>query len=297
MLPVVFPRVATHSRNALPIHPGSEFPSYGSLRTYNFKRRSKSEKQLPSISSLEKEDKRAKLPRISSEPSISWKRHKGIWGDGPHKSGAWRKHIDDRVFDKNRIFDPHEFPFTEFRRYFERGDLPIVVKHGARPTIEWKIEPGKLDLVHHLPIFLDGLLEKAAPYDFLAQAGLHQLIEAGKGNLLDAIPGCIQPLKRCLSTKDPPTICKALNSLQEMIRADSRIGIFLVPYYRQLLPVCRLFRAANLNLGDGIEYSQRKRNNLGDLIYETLELLEQTGGPDAFINIKYLIPTYDSVGN
>ena len=39
---------------------------------------------------------------------------------------------------------------------------------------------------------------------------------------------------------------------------------------------------------------QRKRINLGDLIGETLELLEQTGGEDAFINIKYMIPTYES---
>jgi len=34
---------------------------------------------------------------------------------------------------------------------------------------------------------------------------------------------------------------------------------------------------------------------LGSLIDETLELLEMYGGADAFINIKYLIPTYQSV--
>lgn len=295
MLPVVFPRVATHSRNALPIHPGSAFPVYGTIPLKGLKKRTKSEAKL-STAEKQAEEKNS-LPHISSSPSISVKWHKGIWGDAPPRAGAWRKHLDGRVFDKNRIFDPHESPPTEFRRYFERGDLPIAVKHGARPSIDWKVERSKLDYVHHLPIFIDGLLEKAAPYDFLAQTGLQQLIHAGRGNLLEAIPRCIQPLKRCLSTKDPPTICKALNALQEMIRADTRIGEFLVPYYRQLLPVCRLFRAANQNLGDGIEYSQRKRNNLGDLIYETLELLEQTGGPDAFINIKYLVPTYDSVGN
>ena len=32
----------------------------------------------------------------------------------------------------------------------------------------------------------------------------------------------------------------------------------------------------------------------GDLISETLELFEIWGGEDAFINIKYLIPTYQS---
>lgn len=72
------------------------------------------------------------------------------------------------------------------------------------------------------------------------------------------------------------------------------IGEALVPYYRQILPIFNLFRNSNVNIGDHIEYSQRKRLNLGDLITETLELFEQTGGEDAFINIKYMIPTYES---
>jgi len=33
---------------------------------------------------------------------------------------------------------------------------------------------------------------------------------------------------------------------------------------------------------------------LGDLIGETLELFEHYGGEDAFINIKYMVPTYES---
>lgn len=41
-----------------------------------------------------------------------------------------------------------------------------------------------------------------------------------------------------------------------------------------------VFAAANL--GNSIEYSQQKRENLGDLINETLEKLEMTGGEDAY---------------
>jgi len=33
---------------------------------------------------------------------------------------------------------------------------------------------------------------------------------------------------------------------------------------------------------------------IGELINETLEMLEMHGGPDAYINIKYMIPTYES---
>jgi len=49
-----------------------------------------------------------------------------------------------------------------------------------------------------------------------------------------------------------------------------------------------------LPAGDGIDYAQIKRKTLGDLITETLELFELHGGEDAFINIKYMIPTYES---
>lgn len=49
-----------------------------------------------------------------------------------------------------------------------------------------------------------------------------------------------------------------------------------------------------VNIGDRIDYSQRKNENLADLIQETLEVLEKHGGEDAYINIKYMIPTYES---
>lgn len=82
----------------------------------------------------------------------------------------------------------------------------------------------------------------------------------------------------------------------------------MVPYYRQILPIFNLYKTKNANLGDKIDYGQRKKINIGDLVQETLELFEQTGGEvnffnikkmliiyqDAFINIKYMIPTYES---
>ena len=52
--------------------------------------------------------------------------------------------------------------------------------------------------------------------------------------------------------------------------------------------------ASLLAVGDGIDYAQQKRKTLGDLIVETLEMFEIHGGEDAFINIKYMIPTYES---
>eukprot|EP00931_Biecheleriopsis_adriatica_P081429 TRINITY_DN5475_c0_g2_i1.p1 TRINITY_DN5475_c0_g2~~TRINITY_DN5475_c0_g2_i1.p1 ORF type:complete len:300 (+),score=56.30 TRINITY_DN5475_c0_g2_i1:45-944(+) len=222
----------------------------------------------------------------------------GHWGLGPQKAGATKKRIPKGIFDKSKTFEVNTTPATQFRRYYERHDLPIAVRHGMQPSVDWKVEPERLDYMFLLPIFFDGLLESEEPYSFLALCGLQDMLNAARGKepslIVPAVPSLILPMKRCLNTKDIPTMCKAINMLQLMIRCDPRVGEVLVPYYRQLLPTFNLYSSANKNLGDGIEYSQRKRENMGDLIAETLELLERTGGEDAFINIKYMIPTYES---
>ncbi|XP_048700031.1 parkin coregulated gene protein isoform X4 [Caretta caretta] len=63
----------------------------------------------------------------------------------------------------------------------------------------------------------------------------------------------------------------------------------------KILPVIpQLIIPIKINSGDGIDYSQQKRENIGDLIQETLEAFERYGGEDAYINIKYMVPTYQS---
>jgi hypothetical protein len=55
-----------------------------------------------------------------------------------------------------------------------------------------------------------------------------------------------------------------------------------------------IYDLITVNLGDRIEYTQMNQENVGDLVQGTLELLERYGGEDAFINIKYMVPTYES---
>ena len=105
-----------------------------------------------------------------------------------------------------------------------------------------------------------------------------------------------------LNTRDKNVIVKVLHILQLLVQADIKdssstglIGQALVPYYRQILPILNIFKMDNRNNGDTIQYGQRKRAVIGDLVNETLELFEKFGGEDAFINIKYLVPTYESV--
>jgi len=188
---------------------------------------------------------------------------------------------------------------TTFRKFYERGDLPIAVEHRASGgnRILWKVDPEKLDYHHYLPIFFDGLREIQEAYVFLAYEGVKDLLSKGGPKILPVIPQLIMPIKSALNTRDPDVICRILHVIQQLVLSGDMIGESLVPYYRQILPIFNLFKGHNSNLGDGIEYSQRKRGNVGDLIQETLELLERNGGEDAFINIKYMIPTYESQVN
>jgi hypothetical protein len=184
---------------------------------------------------------------------------------------------------------------SEFRRYYDRGDLPIKVDHkGSVNKILWKPNPEQLDYHLYLPIFFDGLREKMDPYRFLAIMGTNEMLERGGSKILPVIPQLIIPIKIALNTRDPDIIAIVLKVLQKLVTSGEMIGEALVPYYRQILPIFNLYKTSNINIGDRIDYSQRKAQNLGDLIQETLELFEQTGGEDAFINIKYMIPTFES---
>ena len=96
---------------------------------------------------------------------------------------------------------------------------------------------------------------------------------------------------------------KTLRHLQELVKSSDVLAESLVPYYRQILPVMNLLKHRNgkpslfnalVNIGDKIDYGQKKKQNIGELIQETLELFEKHGGEDAYINIKYMIPTYES---
>ncbi|KAG6610613.1 sporangia induced parkin coregulated protein [Phytophthora cinnamomi] len=185
------------------------------------------------------------------------------------------------------------------------SDGRIIIDHGGvRNMVAWKVDITKLDFHHYLPIFFDGLREVEEPYAFLSEQGIKDMLINASNKVLPVIPQLIIPIKNALNTRNAGIIVKTLHILQLMVTCESAaqpgsgpglIGQALVPYYRQILPVLNIFIRKNDNIGDAIDYGQRKQLNLGDLIQQTLEIMESHGGDDAFINIKYLVPTYQSV--
>ena len=190
---------------------------------------------------------------------------------------------------------PRKIPVSDFRLYYDRGDLPVLVKHERGTTIKWKHDKwDKFNYHRFLPIFVDGIREIVDPYRFIAIRGTFDILDHIGENVVKVIPQLIIPLKTALNTRDTDIIAVTLKVIQRLVKSHELAGEALVPYYRQLLPIFNLYRNFNKNLGDMFDYGQRKKKTLGDLIQETLELMEINGGDDAFINIKYMIPTYES---
>mmetsp|Transcript_16843 Transcript_16843/g.50470 ORF Transcript_16843/g.50470 Transcript_16843/m.50470 type:complete len:310 (-) Transcript_16843:1059-1988(-) len=202
----------------------------------------------------------------------------------PPKAGAFKRRANP--------------PNTAFRRFYERGDLPIAVDHrGSKNVIAWKVDIEKLDYHHYLPIFFDGIRETQEPYRFLAVKGVEDMLRVGGSKILPVIPQLIIPIKTALNTRDHTVMCITMQLLQKLVLSADLVGEALVPYYRQVLPILNMYKNKNKNLGDGIDYGQKNYDCLGELVADTLAIFELKGGDDAFINIKYMVPTYESAVN
>lgn len=122
-------------------------------------------------------------------------------------------------------FQKRDVPQSDFRRYYDRGDLPIRVDHQSTVAkLNWKISPETLDYHHYLPIFFDGLRERVDPYRFFSILGTYDLLEKGGNKILPVIPQLIIPIKStlavdaaALNTRDPEIISIMLKVLQKLV--------------------------------------------------------------------------------
>ncbi|XP_043978944.1 parkin coregulated gene protein [Gambusia affinis] len=184
---------------------------------------------------------------------------------------------------------------TTFRVYYERRELPISVDHNNRGNaIAWKVDIEKLDYQYYLPLLFHGLCETVYPYQFLAREGIRDMLNRGGPRILPVLPKLIIPIRNAMNTKNHDVMCTTLRVIQHLVMSAEGVGVALVPYLKQILPVFNLFKNKKRNIGDAIE-SRREKESIGDLIEETLQILEHYGGPEAFKQIKSMVPTYSPV--
>jgi hypothetical protein len=79
-------------------------------------------------------------------------------------------------------------------------------------------------------------------------------------------------------TKDPDILILTIKFIKQLTEANRFTGPSLVAYYRVILPTFNQYYKRNKNTSDKFVYDQRQNLNMGDVIAETLEALENTGG-------------------
>ena len=89
-------------------------------------------------------DKMATCGILFAQGFTTRTRMKNVEVVGPPKAGAFKKRPAKQ---------------TQFRRFYDRGDLPIALEHDTKGNkIAWKVEIEKLDYHHYLPMFFEGKL-------------------------------------------------------------------------------------------------------------------------------------------
>lgn len=199
---------------------------------------------------------------------------------------------------KVRTLPKLKVPASMLPSRYERGELPCTIEHGLTGHyLSWAAPLDNLDYDYYLPIFFDGLQCKENPARFLARQGIEDLLYSSRGypdRIISCIKNLVRPIRNALSKFDTDILLGVLKAIQLLVTSNEGIGATLMPYSKQFLAPIASFLDMNKNLGDGIDYGQRKDDDVGENVRRTLELMEEKGGPGAFEAIKFSIPLYQS---
>lgn len=171
---------------------------------------------------------------------------KGTGTGGTDARPAPAEEVKKRQAPKSKLMDFQAFaerpnpPNTEFRRFYERGDLPVQVDHGGVSNrVAWKVDVQKLDFHHYLPIFFDGLREVEQPYAFLAEQGVYDMMSSGWQKVLpcEEIKRPRRPLQSgSLSRASPPSPC--YQSFECVQPGHTRFFLGMTELTRRLIRRC-----------------------------------------------------------
>jgi hypothetical protein len=187
-----------------------------------------------------------------------------------------------------------KIPESMLPNRYIRGELPCTIEHGnGGHYLSWACPLENLDYEYYLPLFFDGLQCKDRIISFIARQGIEDMLYASRGHperIRAVIPHLVRPLRNALGKFDVEILLGALKALEQLITCNEGIGQVLLPYGRQFLVPIAYFIDQNRNIGDTMDYGQRKRNDVGEEARRVLELMEEHGGPNALKYIKFSIP-------
>lgn len=187
-----------------------------------------------------------------------------------------------------------KIPESMLPNRYLRGELPCTIEHGTSGHyLSWACPLENLDYEYYLPLFFDGLQITEKVVSFIARQGIEDMLYASRGHLdrlRPVIPHLVRPLRNALSKFDQEVLLGVLKALEQLITSNEGVGEILLQYGRQFLTPMAYFLENNRNIGDAMDYGQRRRNDIGEEVRRVLELMEEHGGKDALRQIKFAIP-------
>jgi hypothetical protein len=161
-----------------------------------------------------------------------------------------------------------KIPESMLPNRYLRGELPCTIEHGtAGKYLSWACPLENLDYEYYLPLFFDGLQCKDKIIAFIARQGIEDMLYASRGHperIKPIIHMLARPLRNALSRFDTEILLAVLKSLEQLITCNEGIGEVLLPYGRQFLVPIAYFMDQNKNIGDQIDYGQRRGDDVGE---------------------------------
>ena len=206
-------------------------------------------------------------------------------------------HKKKTLVDKNINIEKSVY-MSMFPNRYVRGELPCTIEHGGSGHyLSWACPLENLDYTYYLPVFFDGLQVDKPPSDFLARQGVEDLLLGARGypeRVIPCLKACARFLRNALSTYNPRVVLGAFKAIQQLVKVGPGVGEALMLYGKLFLGPIANFLGMTRNIGDQIDYGQRRNDDIGEEALKTLEYLEENGGSRAYESIKTSIPTYKS---
>lgn len=187
----------------------------------------------------------------------------------PRIRNAFRKKEQDEVLRLHNMKKIPKVivPASMLPNRYIRGELPCTIEHGAVMYLSWACPLENLDYEYYLPIFFDGLQCKDPVIKFISRQGIEDMLYASKGapeRIKPVVPLLAKPLRNALAKFDTEILLATLKSIEQLITCNEGVGEVLMPFGKQFLAPISFFMGEKKNIGDKIDYGQRKGDDIGE---------------------------------
>jgi len=103
--------------------------------------------------------------------------------------------------------------------------------------------------------------------DYRAAAGIEDMLYASRGSperIKPVVPMLVRPLRNAFAKYDKEVVLWCLKAIQQLVTCNEGVGEVFMPYCKQFLAPLALFLDQTKNIGDSIDYGQRKRDDVGE---------------------------------